>query len=407
MPFALAWRNVVRHGRRSLLTATAMGIGVALCMVILAVTNGMYGQMRDILITQQIGHVVISHPDRVGRRAMHDTVDAASLGSLAALPEVKGILPRLEGSALLGGKERTRGVQLLGVEPAVEAGVRQIDRKVVSGRWLGASPAAEIVVGEGLAKKLEVSIGEAVVAVTQSADGSMGNELYTVVGLASTGSTAMDESGAWVHLADLQRLLVLEGRLHEVAVLTTADETGVVEALATAVTGALPEGVSVRRWWEVDPTIAEMMNMQAFSSSIIIGLFQGVAALGVINTLLMSVSERTRELGVLLAVGLRPRQVIGMVVAESLLLGLLGTAGGLLIGGLLDWYLVEVGLNLAVNGEGFSSVGMQFDPIIRARVTTGSVLQPVIGVFLFATLASLWPAWRASRLDPIQAIRQE
>jgi ABC-type lipoprotein release transport system permease subunit len=288
-----------------------------------------------------------------------------------------------------------------------EADVRHIDRKVITGRWLTAAPAGEIVIGEGLAKKLEVAVGEAVVAVTQSADGSMGNELYTVVGLASTGSTTMDEAGAWVHVADLQRLLVLEGRLHEVAVLTSSDETGAVEALGAAVSGALPAGVSVRRWWEVDPTVAEMMNMQTFSSSIIIGLFQGVAALGVINTLLMSVSERTRELGVLLAVGLRPRQVIGMVVTESLLLGLLGTAGGLVIGGLLDWYLVAVGLDLAVNGEGFSSAGMQFDPIIRARVTVGSVVQPVIGVFVFATLASLWPAWRASRLDPIQAIRQE
>jgi putative ABC transport system permease protein len=403
---SMAWRNLLRHRRRTALTALMMGMAVAMSMVILCLAAGSTAQMREVLVTGTLGHVQVVNPEWPGRRPMDETVDEvdALVTALSARPGVAGVAARVYGPALLGGDERTTGVQIIGLLPEREAEFRPFLRQLVDGRWLGGTAAGEIVLGEALAQALAVKTGDQVVAVTQSVDGSMGNALYEVVGTIRTGSPMVDRSGALMHLADAQALLALEGRAHEITLLGADDEDETVDALKTAVLPATGE-LLVRTWYEVDPGTASLFGIQAIALSIFVSLFMAIAAVGVVNTLLMSVLERTRELGVLRALGVRPSMLVSLVVSEALLIAAFAVAGGGLVGLAGDAWLVLQGIDLSVSGKGMASASVQFDAVLRGQITAWGLLFPVAAVFVFTFMASWWPAWRVARLEPLDAIR--
>jgi len=425
MLFVMAWRNLWRHGRRSLLTALAIALGMGMTMAIISLYDGMFGTFRELMVDRAIGHVQIVHSAFPTRRGLYDTLPGASelLATIDALPASRGAVARGHGQALLGTERRSSGVRLLGVLPAREAEVTDLPAVVPStirgrdaGRFLASEPAREIVLGADLARDLEVGVGGEVVAVTQDALGGIGNEAYTVVGLARSGDEAMDRAGAWIHLRDLQELLAIDDRVHEIRVLAASDDTATVSALSGAVAAALPtdlvpadEGeLQIAPWWEVDPMAAQLFEMRGISQFIVLFVVFGLVALGVINTMLMSVIERTRELGVIQALGLRPRGIVGLVLSEAALLGALGAAIGVGIGGMLILYLRVVGIEFDVgDGEGLGFGGVIFPTRLYGGLSPAVIVQPLIGVSISALIAALLPALRAARLRPVDAIRGE
>ncbi len=431
---AMAWRNLWRHRIRSLLTALAMAIGVAVCMWILALYAGMFGTLREIVIDRQISHLQVHDADFVGRRGMYDTVPDKAVATIQEVGGVREVAPRLYGQALLGTESRTTGAQLVGIVPEQERLTSHLHETVRAGRFLGEA-GREVVLGRALAEELEVQVGDEVVAVTQDAMGGIGNDLYAVVGLVETGDTAIDRAGAFLHIEDLQTLLVLDGQIHEIRVLGEDDATDVIGPLETRIEQALaaalpaPEapdaaeatdtdagprvpaeaaGLAVRPWWQVNPMAATMFDAQGVSQFFVLFIVFGLAALGVVNTMLMSVFERTRELGVIRALGMRPAEVVLLIVLEAALLAVLATGMGLVLGLLLDAWIVGWGIDFEIaEGEGFSAGGFSLPPRLYGAITVGSIVQPVVGAFVFAVLAALYPAIRAARLRPVDAIRQD
>lgn len=404
----MAWRNLWRHARRSLITASAMAVGIALCMALISVTDGTYVLMFDILVDQQLGHVQVHDPEYPEQRSLYETLhDAdARLAAIDALPATDAATGRLVGYALLGGAERSIGGQLTGVVPAREAKATKLATKIARGAWLDETAQGQIVVGIGVAEELDVDVGGEVVVVTQAADGSMGNALYRVVGVAKTGVTALDRGGAWVHLRDLQELLVLPDQVHEIQLRARDPEQ--LEAYVPAVQAAVGEGALVRPWWVVSPQIQQMMGMQDGAAFVTIGLVLAVAAIGVVNTMLMSVFERTRELGVLLAIGIRPWRMVGMVLFEAVFLAAISIVIGLLGGGLLDYYLVVYGLDFSGSvSKGYTAMGMTIDPVMRGAFRPEPLGWIVGAVFVVSILAAMWPAVRAARLRPVESIRAD
>lgn len=406
---SMAWRNLLRHRRRSLLTAMAMAIAVAVVSATMVFIEGMYGQMREVVVDQSLGHVQIHHPDYPGRRSMHDALEGVEsrVGEIEAMAGVVHVAPRLFGHGLVGASTRTEGAQLLGIDPQREARLRDLDRRVVRGRWLDPASSGQAVLGEDLARRLGCGLGEEVVVVTQAADGSLGNDLYEVVGLVRTGIPQFDRGAVFLVREDLGRLLALEDRAHEVVVVGSGQDATAVTALQGGVLALLDdEEVLVRTWWEVDPTSQQLFAMQGFTSWLLILFFFGVSAVGVINTLLMSVLERTRELGVMKALGMRPRGIVALVIAEALLLSVLSVLLGLVGAVGLNTYLVQQGIDFSVQGQGFELGNVSFDPVIHGRWTAAAIWQPVVGVLFFGVLAAIWPAMRASRLQPVDALRE-
>ncbi len=407
--WSIAWRNLWRQKRRSIITAFAMATGVALCMSMVAFTDGMYTDMFEVMVEQQLGHVQVHHPDYPAKGLVFDTLSGrtALLERVDALPGTVAASPKIVGFALLGGDTKSAGGQVVGIDPSRDRQVTSLHTRIKEGAYLGETAAHEIILGHKLAEDIEVALGSEVVAVTQATDGSVGNDLYTVVGIYKTGDVMMDNSGGFIHIDDAESLLYLSDQAHGLTVLT--DHANHIEAYAQTLSEAVAsDDVQVQTWWEASPSTAEMMGMRDASVFIMLGVVFTVAAFGVINTMLMSVFERTREMGVLRALGLRPGKLVWLVVLESFFLAALASTIGLIMGGLLDWYLVAHGLDFSSSlPDGFSFEGITLDPVMRGEVRPLGVIAPVLAVFFVSILASLWPAWRAARLQPVTAIRAE
>jgi len=403
---AVSWRNLWRHRRRTLITAAAMGLGIAMCMASIVLQDGMYAQMFDVMVTDSLGHVQLHHPDYPGKKRAHDTLKAEVVAPLKSLDGVVEVAPRLFSFALAGGAEKSAGAQLVGVSPADEAGLTGIHEKMELGAWLADEPSLQAVVGVELADDLGLGVGDELVLVGQDAFGGMANDLFKVVGIARTGQTALDRTGVWLHLTDLQVFTAMEGQIHEV--LVVGDDVDGAADLKAQVDGvAETKDALVRSWDEANPQAAQMMGMQDAAAFIMLGIVLSVAALGVLNTMLMSVFERVREFGVLRAIGLAPRQLMVLVILESMLLATVAACFGLVMGGALDAYLVFVGIDFSVDGgKGLSYAGMTLDPIVRGVVRPQGIVITVVAVYVVTLLAAVWPAIRASRLEPVQAMRE-
>lgn len=407
---AIAWRNLWRHPRRSLITAGAMSMGVGFCMAIMAYTSGMFSQMNRIMVDEQTGHVQVHHPEYPKSRKLHDTIPEELLQRSNSAEGVRVASARLYGAALVASEAQTTGAQIVGVVPPEEARLTVVSRNMRAGRYLGPEPKHEVIVGVELAEKLRLEPGDELVIVTQAADGSMGNDLFQVTGTFRSGQTALDKGGVFVHLDDLAELLVLPDQIHEVVVL--GEDQSQSETLKASVAASVGDtdgdALLVQTWQETSPATAQMLAMSGMSKYIIMAFVFGLAAFGVVNTMLMSVFERTRELGVAIAVGMRPRQVVGMIVLESLLLGAISALVGGLFGAGLDWYLVTRGLPLSTESGGtLSAGGILFEKVVYGVVVPADIAVVLVAVMLVSALASLWPAIRAARLRPVDAMRQE
>lgn len=405
----IGWRNLWRHRRRTLLTAVAMAVGAALCMATSAFSDGMFDGIFAVMIEDQLGHVQVHHPDYPALRRQHDTLKDASalVQRIQAKPETKLVSGKLTGFALVGTEKKSVGALVIGLDPEVESGEGRLSSRIKEGRFLAKEPAAEATIGHELADELSVKVGDSVVAVTQAADGSLGNAIYTIVGLHRTGNAQLDRTGFVIHLSDARDLLALPDQLHSLTIVT--DDAEDIESYVHALREEIgSERVEVLPWWEASPQSAQLMGMRDMGSLITLGVVFAAAAFGVLNTMMMSVYERTRELGVLKALGLKPLQMVMLIVTESALLALVAVVFGLVLGGTLDLYLVTYGVDLSSGvEEGFSFSGIVLDPVVRGSVRPEPVLYVIAAVFFVSVGASLWPAVRAARLQPVEAMRAE
>ncbi len=416
MLMRIAWRNIWRQRRRTLITIGAMAAGVGLSMATIAWMDGMYAQAFDLMVSQNLGHVQVHQRDYPASRAIFDTIDGgeALVERLEALPESAAVSGRVHGFALVGTDERgdrpqkSSGVQIIGVDPRREDALTAIDAKVVRGRFLADAPAREVVLGEGLAETLMAEVGDEIVAVTQAADGSMGNDLYTVVGISRTGSLLQDRSGMFLHIDDAQDLLVLDDRIHEIALRAPDKES--IGALLDATAEAVGDGdLVVRPWEEINPMLVQFLALQDVGNAMILFMVFSVAVLGILNTMLMSVFERTKELGVIRALGLRPVQMVALVMYETAALVAVSGAAGAALGLGLDALVCTYGIDYAMfmSSDALSFGGINFPTLIVGDFRWTPVFQCLIGLAVISLFASLWPAIRAARLRPVEAMRQE
>jgi len=416
MLMQIAWRNIWRHKRRTLITVGAMAVGVGLSMAMIAFMDGMYLQGFDLMVSQNLGHVQIHQPKYPSERSIYDTIEDSDelVTKLEGLPDAHAVTQRVFGYALLGTDERpdrpqkANGAQLVGVDPMREGAISHIGEKVKAGHYLSEKPAHEVVLGFGLAEALLADVGDEIAVVTQASDGSIGNDLYTVVGITHTGSVIQDRSGAFVHISDLRDLLVLGDVAHEIALV--APDKDRVDALLSE-TEAAVEGrdLLVQPWQKIDPMMVQFLSLQDAGNWIILLMVFSVAALGILNTMLMSVFERTKELGVIRALGLGPGHLVLLVMYETLALVLVSGAAGAVLGLALDAWLCTSGLDFSVffTAESYSFGGIDFPTYIYGDFRAAPLFQTLVGLLLISFFAAIWPAIRAARLQPVEAMRQE
>ena len=400
--FSVAWRNLFRHKRRTFLTASAMGIAVAMCLATVVFSDGIYAMMGDALVTQNLGHVQLHDGEYPSTQQPWLTVDDALLERIDGVEGVEATTGRLYGHALMGGDERSAGVKLIGVVPSREEALSPLSDRMAAGAFLTDDSRGEVVLGVGLAEELEVTVGDEVVIIGQATDGSMANELLEVTGVVATGRALVDRGAGYVHLQDLQAILALEGQVHEVLVVgASPDLADPLKAGVEGVEGT--DGLLVRTWSEADPVTAQMLSMQNVGILIFVVIIFGVAALGILNTMLMAVFERVREFGLMKALGLTPPKIVTLVLMEASLLGVLALVFGGALGGLFAWYSVTSGIDMGL--EGMEQMGVRFDPIVKGVIRPGAIAGVFASLFAVCVVAAIWPAVRAALLKPVESMR--
>jgi len=278
---------------------------------------------------------------------------------------------------------------------------------MVGGRYLTGQMPKGVVMGDKLASAIGAKVGSKIVLLTSAVDGSMGNDLYTVAGVFHTGLAAMDQSLVVMPLASLQKLLRLPpGRIHEIAIklrnVTMATTTAAT--LDVLLSKSLP--VQVMPWQELAPELADYVQFNRRVTFILFFIFFLLAAMGIVNTMLMAIIERTRELGMLMAVGMRPAQVVGLILAEAASLAGASLVLGGALGSPLLWYLQEHGLNLGSNGGAVSLAGVVVGPLWYGRQDFTAYAQAALGLAVTTLASALYPALRAARFRPAEALRK-
>lgn len=408
MLLTLALRNIWRNRRRSLLTLSAMVVSSSLLILALGIFSGM---LRDMLVSateQYYGHVLVSRSGYQQERDMFATFTPTPqlLGRVAAHPEVIGLSPRLRGFGLVSHGRSTYPAELLGVEPRRERQVTNLQDHLVAGRYLPDASGREAVIGRGLARKLGVHPGDELVFVTQAADGSIGNDLFTVTGIFATGDASHDNNLVLVGLAALQRLMVLPGRVHELAI--AIHDPMRAAQLARTLDAELPKGrLQALDWGSLMPEMKEAIASFDVSRLIVVAILYLATGLGILNTFFMSVMERTREFGILMALGMTPRHVRLLVLLETLAMGSLALVLGAVLGLGMSLYMQREGIDLSTWITPVTYAGGTILPRLHAVLEVGNFTLPAALLLAVCLAAGFFPARRAARLQPVQAIREQ
>lgn len=403
----LAWRNLGRNRRRTLITITAISSGLAMLVVASAVGDGMHARMINYGVANQAGHVVIHGAGYHEKGEAEITVPRAAAVAEAmrrAVPEAR-VVSRVFLQGLLTSPRNSVGVALVGVQPDREAEVAQLDDKLVEGAYLKEGDERGVVIGAALAKTLEVKLGDKVVLMTQR-QGEIESTLLRVRGLFETGMQELDGFYGHMPLGAAQAVLGLGEGVHQVS-LHLPDVDGVGEAARRARAAIGGEGLEVLPWQEALPELHQFVVLDDGSAYVFMLVIAIVVAMGILNTVLMSVLERTREFGVMLSLGMTPGRLGRLVLAEAALLGLVAVAGGVALGGLLSWPLIVNGLDYAelAGGSGaIATAGVPLDTKIYGDLSWTKVLVFSLISLGLTVLSSVYPIWKATRLEPVEAM---
>ena len=397
----LAWRNLWRNHRRTLIMLLAITLGTWAMIFMTALMRGMVSQMVSDGISALPGHVHVHHPDYRDDPSIANLINVpdAELTERFSAAGFRQWASRVRVPAVITSEYDSRGVTLIGVDPALEDGMTFVDYDAVEGRFLESPDDKGVVIGRKLASTLNTEVGKRVVLMSQDPENEIADRGFRVVGLFTASVTSFEEQFVFAGKATTQKMLRIGDQVSEIAVL--GDDYRDVEAEYEKTVELINDGVEVQRWTDLDRFLGTMLGvMDGFVLVWIVVIFLALS-FGLVNTLVMAVFERVREIGLMLALGMRPINILGQIILESLLL----LAIGLALGSALAWAAVEPikdGIDVSIVGEGMDMWGMS--SVLVPELLLSDVILANVVVLILGFFASLSPAWRAAQYKPIEAL---
>lgn len=399
---AMAFRDLVRNGRRSALTALAVALGLVVVMAFSSLIDGMIGTMVADNIRLSTGHLQIRNAnydaDKASLLAEDLLEDGAAWAALAeAAPGVESAAPVLWSGGLLSTAQESIGIQIVGIDPedAFHAPIRE---GIVAGQYLNRSDRGRILVGSGLAREMGIAPGQRVSIAAGDANGVGQEGIFTVAGLVDTGFPSIDQNRILMPLDQAQSFSGVGDRFSSlILMLHDQDDTVVVARQFQS-----PE-IQVVTWEDLNRLLLESVETGIFFYYILYGIVFLAVAVLIANTLLMSVFARAREIGILASLGMKGRQIMLLFLLEGILLALFGVAVGWVLGLSVVSYMTFVGFSIPADTanlvEGFALGTMVYGGFAPVEFVVLSVLLLVV-----VALVSLYPAWYAARMEPVEAL---
>ncbi len=408
----IAWRNLWRNRRRTVLTAAALSFGFVAAVLMIAFMDGMVEEMVSNGTRVLTGQVQIHADGYRPERSIHDTMGgregidvAGTVAAIQGVEGVGGVAPRVYGGGLVSSGDETAGAVLMGLDPAREEAVSRFGASLTEGRM--PSGRGEIAIGAAMAGTIGAGLGDEVVLVAPAADGSTGNDLFAVTGIFRLGMGGYDDSYALLELATLQELMALDaGRIHEVAISVTriGDSDAVAARVAEAVGGGEAGGLAIEPWSVFLEQLHFMTSMMGAANAIVALMIFGMAIFGVANTILLATFERRREFAVARALGSSGRAIVRIVLCEGLFLGLVSLAGGAAVAIPVVVFFHEFPLDLSAFVGTYEMVGSAMRPYLTAEYSWDGPLVSALALVGTGVASALYPAWRAVRIPPADAL---
>lgn len=400
----LAWRNIWRHRRRTVIIVLAMGLSLAMMMFYDGLIDGFNQAIAGNAVRVLGGNVQV-HAE--GYRAKVDSTpllplenDAAVIQAALTNPDVIAAARRIQTGGLISNREGAFPLNIIGIDPEAEAPVSLIAEHIVDGRYVEATDEDTVLIGKGLADALSIEVGDRVTMVGSDINKQNRQRTMTVIGIYDIGIPSMEKGSAYISLAEAQSLFGLRGQSTEVQI--TLNTVGREAAVVAALSPALP-GYEVESWEQTYPELGSAINSKSAVMDIFSVIIVMIAGIGILNLLLMAIYERTREIGLLGAMGLKPRQIATTFILEGTLIGIVGALAGIGMGLMLNLGLGQVGMDYS-QYAGITEYMALISGKIYPTLGTSKLATRATVVVVIAALAALIPALIAARREPSEAL---
>jgi len=407
--FKMAWRNLLRNRRRTLITAFSVAFGVLLSVTFTASGDYSYTNLINSSATLGFGHLAIEPPDYNETPSLSRRLRGA--GRIRDLvrnrPEVSDAYVRIMGQAMFASGAKSTGGQIIGIEPVAEAAKYNIFiRSLKEGELLSDADPGGALIGVKMAEKLNLHLGRKLIYTLTDRNGEMVSGVSRVRGIYATGEDQVDSSVVLLPLNRLRQVLHYDPDEASLVSVFIRDQRR-TEQVRDELRKLLPgPDLEILTWRETQAELSGLIAIDRAGNYLMQFLVGLLIAAGILNTMLMSVMERTREFGMMMALGLSPAQVVTQVLQESFLIGVFGLLMGVLITAPWYIYMVRVGIDLSGQiGDDYSTAGVLVDPVLKFRLFRESVIAILAGVFVLTMAAGLFPAFRAGRVPPVESIR--
>ncbi len=402
MLFLLAWKNVWRNKKRSLIILAAIAIGLGCGLFASAVMYGMWDSTVNAAIDRDLSHIQV-HTEKFKKENLIENFIPGGKDieeDIAKIKGVKAVSGRTVIEGMAASASSSTGVELKGIIPDSERKVTSVASSIVEGEYFGGVSRNPIIVGKELAKKLDLKLRSKIVLSFQGMDGNIIYAAFRIAGIFETESSMFDKSNVFVKQSDLLNLLQSKPVIHEIAV--RLNTVQVMDPIASQLRDKY-KNLSVETWQQLAPELSLTYETLILELNIFLGIILFALLFGITNTMLMSVMERIRELGVLMAVGMKRIRVFILIIIETIVLSITGGIIGMILGAASIWITAQKGINLSLFSQGLSSYG------ISSHLFPGlpTEFYPILFVMIIITaiISAVYPAIKAVRLNPASAIR--
>ncbi|WP_372792944.1 ABC transporter permease [Lutibacter sp.] len=404
MLLKLAWLNIWRNKRRTIITATSVFFAVLLAIIFRSLTDGIYDNMIHNVVSYSSGYLQIHQKGYWDEQSIDNTFEEDEQLYLKLLknPNVTHLMPRLQTFALASYADKTKGVLILGIDPAKEKAVNNLHEKITDGKYIETSDENAVVLGEGLASQLKLRVNDTLVLLGQGYHASSAAAKFKVKGLIKLGAIELNNNVVYIPINQSQYMHGAKNRLTSVSVML--DKTTNLESLKYSLQESInPDKYEVMTWKEMMPEMDQFIEADSTGHYIIIGVLYFIISFGLFGTLLMMIFERKHELGILIAIGMKKRLLAIILLLESILISLIGCFSGIIAGILVvKWFTIHP---IHLTGElkqVYEDYGIE-SIIYFSSQEKIFIIQTLI-VLALSILLAFYPGYKVMKLKPIEAI---
>lgn len=403
MLLKIAWRNLWRNKRRTLITAASVFFAVLLSNFMVSMQDGMYDKMIENVVGLQMGYAQVHQEGYWKDQIIDNTLEASPEleQKLLADPEVRGLIPRLETFALAASGDLSRGVAVVGIDPDAENAMTSLSDKVEAGTYFNEGPVRGALVGTGLAEKLNLGVGDTLILMGQGYHAAPAAGKFPIAGLLKFGNPEMSKGLVYMPLPDAQHMYAADGRISSYVL--DLESPKYAEEVVGGISDRVGEDYEVMDWKTMSPELMQLMEGDKGSNYIVVGILYLVVGFGIFGTVLMMTAERKHEFGVTVAIGMKRRKLALAVLMETFFVSFLGVLAGSVAVFPIVWYMNRFPVRLESLAEAYEQFGIE--PLLSTAVDPGIFIQQAVIVMVIAGLISIYPFQRILRLDAVKSMR--